>query len=62
MSIIVKSIIENSERIIFYKSLIIFIFLNRINFDLNQLSDGKYFIRLTNQYGNVKTFKFVKIN
>ena len=35
---------------------------NRINFDLNQLSDGKYFIRLTNQYGNVKTFKFVKIN
>jgi len=35
---------------------------NRINFDLNQLSDGKYFIRLTNQYDNVKTFKFVKIN
>jgi hypothetical protein len=35
---------------------------NRINFDLNQLSDGKYFIRLTNQYSNTKTFKFVKIN
>jgi hypothetical protein len=35
---------------------------NRINFDLNQLSGGKYFIKLTNQYDEVKTFKFVKIN
>ena len=35
---------------------------SRINFDLSQLSDGEYFIKLTNQYEKVKTFKFVKIN
>ena len=35
---------------------------SRINFGLSQLSDGEYFIKLTNQYEKVKTFKFVKIN
>ena len=35
---------------------------NRINFDLNQLLEGEYLIKLTDQYNKVKTFKFVKIN
>jgi hypothetical protein len=35
---------------------------SRVNFDLTNLTDGEYFIKLTSQYEKIKTFKFVKIN